>query len=185
MSDSSPSPWSFALSGAGGLEVEVPLSNASLSLGRSDDDGIYFSDGSVSRGHARVSIRDGEAWLEDIDTPGGAHVNDVRITECRLRGQDRIRMGFCDHEVVVLEAGARVRLSYATTEVMLRPTGEDRLASEVILPGDELVRLQVAERGEAERFKVAAVVALLMHFVLFVLVMVQRRNFGSTAPDLV
>jgi TonB family protein len=151
--------------------VEVPLSQAALGLGRSAaDDGIYFSDASVSRGHARVSVRKGEAWLEDIDTPGGAHVNGVRVTECRLRGQDRIRLGFCDEEVVVQEAGTRVRLSFRSTELVIRQAGEDRLASEVILPGDELVKLRTAERGEAQRFKVAAVAALLAHFVLFALV---------------
>jgi protein TonB len=171
------------LTGAGGLEVEVPLSEAALGLGRSENDGVYFSDTAVSRGHARVSVRDGEAWLEDIDTPGGAHVNGVRITECRLRGQDSIRMGYCDEEIVVLEAGSRIRLSYGAAEVLIRQSGEDRLASEVILPGDELVRLQVAKRGEAQRFKMAAVAALLAHFVLFVLVIPVSSRTILTVGD--
>ena len=170
MNDSSPESWSFTLTGADGLEVEVPLSQAALGLGRSKTGDIYFSDTSTSRGHARVVIRQGETWLEDIDTPGGAHVNGVRVTECRLRGQDRIHMGFCDEEIVVHEAGSRVRLGFRSTEVVIRQGGEDRLASEVILPGDELIRLHIAERGEARRFKKAAVAAILAHFVLFALV---------------
>ena len=125
MSDSSPLPWSFALTGADGLEVEVPLSRAALGLGRSKTGDVYFSDTSASRGHARIEMRKGETWLEDIDTPGGVHVNDVRITECRLRGQDRIRMGFCDENVVVYETGRRVRLSFRTTEVLLSQGGYD------------------------------------------------------------
>ena len=161
MSDSSPQPWSFALTGADGLEIEVPLSQAILGLGRSEAGDIYFSDTSASRGHARIEMRKGETWLEDIDTPGGVHVNDVRITECRLRGRDRIRMGFCDEDLVVHETGQRVRLSFRTTQILLSQGGKDRLASEVILPGDELMRLRVAERGEARRFKLAAIGAIL------------------------
>ena len=183
MSDSPPVSWSFTLTGADGLEVEVPLSQAALGLGRSKTGDIYFSDISTSRGHARVVVRDGEAWLEDIDTPEGAYVNDVRVTECRLRGQDRIRMGFCDEEIVVHEAGSRVRLSFRSTEVVIRLAGEDRLASEVILPGDELMRLSVAERGEAERFKKAAIATILAHFVLFVLVIpVSSRAILPLTP---
>ena len=163
-------PWSFTLTGADGLEVEVPLSQAALGLGRSKSGDIYFSDTSSSRGHARVVIRKGETWVEDIDTPGGVFVNDVRVTECRLRNQDRIRMGFCDEEVVVHEAGHRARLAFRTTEVLVAQAGEDRLASEVILPGDELIRLRVAERGESRRFKLAAIGAMLSHFVLFLVV---------------
>ena len=160
----------MALTGADGLEVEVPLSEAALGLGRSKTGDVYFSDTSASRGHARIEMRKGETWLEDIDTPGGVHVNDVRITECRLRGQDRIRMGFCDGDVVVHETGRRVRLSFRTTEVLLSQGGKDRLANEVILPGDELMRLRVAERGEARRFKWAAVCAMLSHFALFLVI---------------
>jgi protein TonB len=176
--------WSFTLTGADGLEVEVPLSQAALGLGRSKTGDIYFSDTSTSRGHARIVVRKGEAWLEDIDTPGGAHVNEVRVTECRLRGRDRIRMGFCDEEVVVHEAGSRVRLSFRSTVVVIRQAGEDRLASEVILPGDELFKLRVAERGETERYKKAAVAAILAHFVLFALVIpVSSREIMSVGRD--
>jgi len=170
MSDSSPLPWSFTLTGGDGLEVEIPLSQAALGLGRSKTGDIYFSDTSASRGHARIVIRKGETWLEDIDTPGGVHVNDVRVTECRLRNQDRIRMGFCDEEVVVHEAGHSVRLGFRTTEVLVSQGVEDRLASEVVLPGDELFRLRVAERGEGRRFKWAAMWAMLSHFALFLII---------------
>jgi protein TonB len=172
------------LAGAGGLEVEVPLSRSALGLGLSEDGGVYFSDTSVSRGHARVVVREDEAWLEDIDTPGGAHVNGIRVTECRLRSRDRIRLGYCDEDVVVLKAGSRVRLSFSGTEVAILRTGEDRLARRVILPGDELVKLRVAERGEARRFKMAAVAAIVAHFVLFLVVIpVSSRTILPPALD--
>lgn len=167
MGASSPDRWSFTLTGAGGIEVETPLSKATLTLGRSKDGGVFFADASVSRGHAKIEVRDGECWLEDIDTPDGAHVNNVRISERRLHQGDHVRLGFCDTDIVVKEVGDGIRLIHGGTEVLVHREGEDRLAAEVILPGDEWVHLRVAGRGEERRFKYAAVATIIAHFGLF------------------
>jgi serine phosphatase RsbU (regulator of sigma subunit)/pSer/pThr/pTyr-binding forkhead associated (FHA) protein len=78
-----------------GRSETIKLTEGSLTLGRSHDNGLsYPDDGSLSRHHL-VLERDGEAWLvRDLGSKNGTLVNGVRLDGAhRLHPGDRIAAG--------------------------------------------------------------------------------------------
>ncbi len=63
-------------------------------LGRSGDNAIVLADGFVSMHHARISFRNGEWWLADLDSRNGTWVNGERISgEVPIKPGDVIGIG--------------------------------------------------------------------------------------------
>ncbi|MCU1488714.1 MAG: hypothetical protein JWM85_119 [Acidimicrobiaceae bacterium] len=73
-----------------------------ITMGRSPGCTVPLEDDTYASSlHARVFARDGEAWLEDLGSTNGTHVNDRRIgAPVRLRRGDRVRVGGTVLEVV-------------------------------------------------------------------------------------
>ena len=73
---------------------EVALEEGETILGRDPEATVFVDHASVSRRHARISIRDGNATIEDLDSKNGTRVGGERITEARpLADGDAIRIG--------------------------------------------------------------------------------------------
>ncbi len=63
-------------------------------LGRDPGTRGSIPDASISRRHARITVRDGVATLEDLDSKNGTFVNEARITAPTLLSDgDAIRLG--------------------------------------------------------------------------------------------
>jgi DNA-binding winged helix-turn-helix (wHTH) protein len=72
----------------------VPLKAGENLLGRDLDDGIRIDSPTVSRRHARISISDTGAILEDLESKNGTFVGEQRVSgPVRLNDGDEIRTG--------------------------------------------------------------------------------------------
>jgi EmrB/QacA subfamily drug resistance transporter len=66
----------------------------SATIGREPECDLQVLDSEVSRRHAKVTIREGRAWIEDLHTVNGTYVNSERILEpYTLAPGDRIQIG--------------------------------------------------------------------------------------------
>jgi DNA-binding NtrC family response regulator len=64
-----------------------------LTLGSDPDCDIRLLDRGVSRRHARFSLRDGRAWVLDLDSRNGTYVESARIKEAELPLGVVVRLG--------------------------------------------------------------------------------------------
>jgi pSer/pThr/pTyr-binding forkhead associated (FHA) protein len=63
-------------------------------IGRDPESTVCLNDSSVSRAHARITIRDGEARVEDLQSKNGTFVQNEQILESRvLADGDEIEFG--------------------------------------------------------------------------------------------
>jgi DNA-binding winged helix-turn-helix (wHTH) protein len=62
-------------------------------IGRAPDATIQCDAPGVSRHHARIVVRAGEATLEDLGSKNGTYLQQERITSARLSDGDEIRLG--------------------------------------------------------------------------------------------
>jgi S-DNA-T family DNA segregation ATPase FtsK/SpoIIIE len=75
-----------------GTTVEV--TGPRFVIGRDDECDLVLDDDKVSRRHAALTLTDGGATLEDLDSANGTFVNGRRIHEpTELRPGDLIRLG--------------------------------------------------------------------------------------------
>jgi len=75
-------------------EREIALHEGENILGRTPEAALWVDHGSVSRRHARLTVHDGLARLEDLDSRHGTFVDGARITEpTSLRDGARIALG--------------------------------------------------------------------------------------------
>ena len=73
---------------------EIALHEGANILGRTTEAVAWIDDGSVSRCHARVTVGDGQARLEDLGSRHGTFLDGERIHEPRLlRNGARIEIG--------------------------------------------------------------------------------------------
>lgn len=67
-----------------------------LSVGRTPDNDIALGDPFLSKKHARFTVREGQVFLEDLDSSNGTFVNGNRLSkgaDSLLADGDKIRMG--------------------------------------------------------------------------------------------
>jgi len=112
-----------------------------VEIGRDALDGICIDGEGVSRRHARVSVMDGAAYLEDLGSTNGTYVNDIRIEgPVRLAEGDRIQIGaerlmrFAWLDAEAQEASRRcfeMSLRDGLTGLYNRRAFDERLAQEV------------------------------------------------------
>jgi len=69
-----------------GLELgrSYPLADGQTELGRGESAAIRVRDRHVSRRHARITVREGGLFIEDLGTANGVLVNGQRVTRPRL-----------------------------------------------------------------------------------------------------
>ena len=81
--------------GSGGERfVELPSSGGVLRVGRHKTSDVELSDQSVSRVHARLTMSQGNLFIEDLGSRGGTYVNDVRTAgTVPMKPGDRVRIG--------------------------------------------------------------------------------------------
>jgi len=72
-----------------------------LTVGRGGGCGIVLDDGFVSQVHARLYVRDGNAYVEDLASRNGTLVNDQPLQgTVRLKRGDRVQFGHTIAEAV-------------------------------------------------------------------------------------
>ena len=70
------------------------VQGAAVLIGRGSHAGVIITDDTVSREHARISLRNGNTFLEDLGSQGGTYLNGVRISgRTRLSDGDQIGLG--------------------------------------------------------------------------------------------
>ncbi len=74
-------------------DLHYPLEADEILLGRHISADIRFSDPSVSRYHAVMTVSNGVWSITDLDARGGTFVNDRRIHQVRLMPGDEVRLG--------------------------------------------------------------------------------------------
>jgi pSer/pThr/pTyr-binding forkhead associated (FHA) protein len=73
---------------------QVALREGENLLGRDRNAAVWFDSIEVSRRHARISVADGRAALEDLDSRNGTFVRGERVTSrINLVNGDRIELG--------------------------------------------------------------------------------------------
>jgi diguanylate cyclase (GGDEF)-like protein len=78
-------------------------------LGRSTDAQVNLDAESVSRRHARITVGDGHAELEDLGSTNGSFVNDRKVERCALKDGDIIRVGAA---ILKFLTGANIEAAY-------------------------------------------------------------------------
>jgi DNA-binding winged helix-turn-helix (wHTH) protein len=72
----------------------LPLAEGENILGRKLDDGITVDSHTVSRRHARITVSERGAVLEDLDSKNGTFLREARVkTPAALADGDQIRLG--------------------------------------------------------------------------------------------
>ena len=76
-----------------GGETILEADGENLILGRQTGRGITVEDGTVSREHARIFLRDGAYQVADLNSSNGTFVNDKRVNRAELRPGDVLKLG--------------------------------------------------------------------------------------------
>jgi serine phosphatase RsbU (regulator of sigma subunit) len=121
----------------------IPLEGEgqSWTLGRSSQNDIAIPDVSLSRHHARLTLREGIPYLEDLGSLNGTSLNGERITLPHpVQEDDDIMLGQVSLSLVAVSQGPRVRIGAATDA--------SSSAGSIVLPLDRL-RAMPDRRAEA------------------------------------
>ncbi len=95
----------------------IPLEGEAKSwtLGRSSQNDVAIQDPSLSRHHARISLKDGVPYLEDMGSLNGTFINGERITLPHpLKDEDDILFGHVPANLGTRSRGPRVRIGNET-----------------------------------------------------------------------
>jgi pSer/pThr/pTyr-binding forkhead associated (FHA) protein len=77
-----------------GMETRAfSLKEGITSIGRLPGNDLILTDGLVSRHHARISLFDGRATLQDLSSHNGSFINERRVYTASLHEDDVIRIG--------------------------------------------------------------------------------------------
>jgi serine phosphatase RsbU (regulator of sigma subunit) len=100
-------------------------------LGRSSQNDVVIPDSSLSRHHARICLKDGIPYLEDLGSLNGTSINGERITVPHpLREEDEILLGQVPVSLGLLAKGPKVRIG--------GDGGTSSSAGSLVLPLDRL-----------------------------------------------
>lgn len=97
---SSVSHWTYLLRYAG---REIPLSEGDIVLGRSRSCGVRIDEETVSRSHALLCLRRGQAMVRDLGSSNGLFINGQRaLHEAPIRSGDVIGLGSATMSLMIL-----------------------------------------------------------------------------------
>jgi len=89
---------------------EIALEPGENLVGRDRDAVVWIDDESVSRRHARISIADGGAWIEDLDSKNGTFLRGMPVRGAiHLRDRDVVRIGPATLRLRVLRSTGSTR----------------------------------------------------------------------------
>ncbi|MEM7354597.1 MAG: sigma 54-interacting transcriptional regulator [Acidobacteriota bacterium] len=88
-----------------GSERTFVLEEGVTSCGSAESNDIALSVPGVSRHHARLEQRDGQLWLEDLDSRNGSRLNGRRVIDGGVQVGDVLRLGPVELEVEQVAAG--------------------------------------------------------------------------------
>lgn len=75
-------------------EGSVIIIRGDITIGRSDENSIVLSEPFVSGKHAKISIKNNDLFIEDLNSTNGAFVNDERVAgKMKLLPHDEIKIG--------------------------------------------------------------------------------------------
>ncbi len=84
-----------------GAGESTPL-HGSATIGRDEGSDLRVIDTEVSRRHAKVTVQDGKAWIDDLHSLNGTYVNGERVVDHQsLVGGDRIQIGMAMFELTL------------------------------------------------------------------------------------
>ena len=148
-------------------EGESTTVHGSATIGRDEGNDLVVLDPEASRRHAKVTVQDGNAWIDDLDSLNGTYVNGQRVLDHqRLVGGDQIQVGL---------SMLRLTLPVAERPTVIRERPGERptvVAPTIVGPRPELppqpsrvsevlrhpVALLTAESGNRKWWTLAAVV---------------------------
>src|SRR5213078_3741372 len=70
--------------------VSHVLKDETITIGRLKGNSIVIDDASVSLTHARITRKNGDLYLKDLNSTNGTIVNGQRINEAKLHDLDRV-----------------------------------------------------------------------------------------------
>lgn len=77
-----------------GQDREIELREGDIVLGRSSECGVLLDSETVSRKHARVSVREGSVFIEDLGSRNGTFVNGKQVVEqVQIKAGDSVQFG--------------------------------------------------------------------------------------------
>jgi pSer/pThr/pTyr-binding forkhead associated (FHA) protein len=114
----SPSAWSLILQ-----DREVALQPGKNILGRAGSDVVVVGSTTVSRHHARITVGNGRAVVEDLGSKNGTWLRKAPVHEpTEIRDGDELRLG----SVVIVVCSRLSLLSTDTVTGLLRAHGDER-----------------------------------------------------------
>src|SRR5881227_701990 len=90
----------------GQLPVFHVLKDETITIGRLKGNTIVIEDSSISLMHAKITRKDGQFFLKDLNSTNGTIVNGQPIGEVRLRDLDRVRFAEITCQFVAASATA-------------------------------------------------------------------------------
>lgn len=119
---------------------EFPLPEAGeIVIGRSSELDMVLVEDMVSRRHAKISVHNGDIFLEDLGSTNGSFVNGEKITRTKLAEGDRILIGTSIIKVVASDGSASLKEAQAKMDAAssARPSSASTMTgsiAEVALP---------------------------------------------------
>jgi len=77
----------------------VTLTEFPATIGRGDELDVCIRDTWASRVHCRLSLRDGQLWVEDLDSVNGTLVNSELVTEHAVASGAQLTVGITTFRV--------------------------------------------------------------------------------------
>lgn len=97
-----------------------PLHEGGNIIGRSPDADVPLMHSSVSRRHARITIHDGDLYIDDLDSKNGTFVCGRRITHSEVSAGDTIEFGGASASLVAHELTSTATLKIDVAAVRRR-----------------------------------------------------------------
>jgi transcriptional regulator with GAF, ATPase, and Fis domain len=76
-----------------GVQSDLDLDLAVITIGRAKDNAVRLSSTRVSRHHARIESQGGAPWILDLGSANGIEVNGESVDRCMLRSGDEVSLG--------------------------------------------------------------------------------------------
>ena len=76
-----------------GTGEEFNVEGRGIMIGRDPSSDIFLNDITVSRKHCKISFKDKEAVLVDLNSLNGTYVNGLRVDEKQIQNRDEIQVG--------------------------------------------------------------------------------------------
>ncbi len=118
-----------------------------LTFGRGFNNTVIFPDDAVSTNHARIYLKDGHHYLEDLGSSNGTFINTVRMREPQMLNHgDKIRMGVSTMEYTAVDPVKQKKMRVRLALVAILLFGGLGVAY-MLQPEDQAARL--TEQGNA------------------------------------